>query len=155
MLATEARVRGKTGRRELPKGSSASRPVTVPERPHWQFQPGQSGNPKGRPPAEYDLSGICREHAPEAVKRLLAFVRDPDPKVALPATVYLLNRGFGMPPAKIEGVNPQSITVMHLIAARAVTDELMRALADNGSGAPTLDAESSQEPPDLCAPALE
>ena len=153
MLATEARVRGKTGRRELPTGAPASRPASGSGR--GQFQPGQSGNPKGRPPAAYDLAGICREHAPEAVKRLLAFVRDPDPKVALPATVYLLNRGFGLPPAKIEGIGPQSITLLHLVAAREITEQLMQILADNGSAAPTLDAESSQEPSDLYTPALE
>jgi hypothetical protein len=84
-------------------------------------------------------------------------MRDPDPKVALPATIYLLNRGFGMPPAKIEGIGPQSISVLHLIAAREVTNEIMRALeAANGTTPPpTIDAAPSQEPPDLCAPALE
>ena len=78
-------------------------------------------------------------------------------KVALPATIYLLNRGFGMPPAKIEGIAPQSISVLHLIAAKEVTDEIMRALeAANGTTPPpTIDAALSQEPPDLCTPALE
>jgi hypothetical protein len=90
------------------------------------------------------------------VERLLAFVRDPDPKVALPATVYLLNRGFGLPPAKIESVTPQSITVLHLIAARAVTDELYQALAENGDAVPTIDGNADDGPPiDLMKPALE
>ena len=85
-------------------------------------------------------------------------MRDPDPKVALPATIYLLNRGFGMPPAKIEGVTPQNITVLHLIAARAVTDELMQSLY-GGNGTTTVDAEAANAddapPVDLMKPALE
>jgi hypothetical protein len=94
------------------------------------------------------------------VKRLLAIIRDPDPKVALPAAVYLLNRGFGMPPAKIEGIGAQSLTVLHLIAAREVTDEIQRALeAANGTTpSPTIDGEAANgkdAPPDLMQPALE
>jgi hypothetical protein len=63
-----------------------------------------------------------------------------------------------MPPAKIEGVTPQNITVLHLIAARAVTDELMQSLY-GGNGATTIDgnAANGDDAPsvDLTQPALE
>jgi hypothetical protein len=79
------------------------------------------------------------------------------PKEAVPAAVALLNRGWGLPTQPITGEGPQPITVMHLVAAREVSEEIQRALeAANGTTPPpTIDAAPSQEPPDLCAPALE
>jgi hypothetical protein len=121
------------------------------------FQKGASGNPSGRPHHSADVAALAREHTTAAITALVRALDDP--KVCVPAAVALLNRGYGMPPAKIEGVNPQSITVLHLVAARAVTDEIMRALADNGSAAPTIDAEAASgeaaQPIDLTQPALE
>jgi hypothetical protein len=117
------------------------------------FRPGVSGNPGGTSKESVDVAAIARQHTAAAITALVRALDDP--KVCVPAAVAILNRGHGMPPAKIEGVTPQSITILHLVAARAVTDEIMRALADNGSAAPTLDAESSQEPSDLYTPALE
>jgi hypothetical protein len=120
-----------------------------------RFQPGTSGNPHGRPRADYDIARMCREHAPEAVERILAVMRDPDPKVALPACVYLLNRGFGLPSTKIEATDTQSLAFLHLVAAR----ELGARIRDERSEA-TIDGTVSQEtqrdqPIDLTQPALE
>ena len=120
------------------------------------FRPGVSGNPGGTSKESVDVAAIARQHTAAAITALVRALDDP--KVCVPAAVAILNRGHGMPPAKIEGVTPQNITVLHLIAARAVTDELMQSLY-GGNGTTTIDAEAANgddaPPVDLLKPALE
>ena len=61
------------------------------------FQPGQSGNPGGRPKVIANIREIAREYAPEAVLRLVELMRDEDPRVAVAACKEILDRGFGRP----------------------------------------------------------
>jgi hypothetical protein len=101
-----------------------------------------------------DVAAIARQHTAAAITALVRALDDP--KVCVPAAVAILNRGHGMPLAKIEGITPQSITVLHLIAAKEVGDEIARALAANGS---TIDGNVANgedvAPIDLSQPALE
>lgn len=39
------------------------------------FPKGVSGNPGGKPKAEYDFRNLCRDHSPEAVETLLSVMR--------------------------------------------------------------------------------
>jgi hypothetical protein len=87
-------------------------------------------------------------------------MRDPDHKVAVPAAIALWDRGFGKPNIRVETGGPQSITVLHLVAAREITDEIMRALNNGGDTTqPTIDGEAANgedaAPVDLTQPALE
>jgi hypothetical protein len=124
---------------------------------HGGWKPGQSGNPAGRPKTVDDVSAIARSYGREALERVVTAMRNPDDKIAVPAAIALWDRGYGKPNIRVETGGPQSITVLHLVAAREVSEEIQRALeAANGTTPPpTIDAEPSQEPPDLCAPALE
>jgi hypothetical protein len=60
---------------------------------------------------------MCRARTPQALAALDAALKDPKTRVM--AAIYLLNRGYGAPPQKIEGVESASFTFWHLIAARA------------------------------------
>ena len=102
--------------------SSAETPKRRPPASAWR--PGQSGNPRGRPKAPFDIAAMCREHAPEAVATLVAALRDPRHKVA--AAEALLNRGFGKPVQPLHSENQS--TVLHLIAAQHISRELMAEL---------------------------
>jgi hypothetical protein len=116
--------------------------------PSTAWKPGQSGNPGGKPKSEFDLPRACREHAAEAVQRILTAMRNPDDKIAVPAAVAILDRGFGKPNIRVEtaGSEPEPFTVLHLVAAREISAHLRQILeAKNGNGAalpPTIGTDA-------------
>ena len=65
------------------------------------FQPGQSGNPSGRPKKDADIEFLAKQHTPEAISALVAALKSPKERV--PAAVALLDRGWGRPAQKIMG----------------------------------------------------
>jgi hypothetical protein len=121
------------------------------------FRPGVSGNPSGVSKESVDVIAYARIYTKEAVDALVAALKTPKERVS--AAVAILNRAHGLPPTRIEGLTPQSITVLHLIAAKEIGDEIARALVANGDAAPTIDGEAANgedvAPPDLYTPALE
>ena len=130
------------------RGMSENRQPAVNSRPRserpWLFQPGQSANPGGRNRTA-DIAALARQHAPAAIAALAAALKDPRTRV--PAAVALLNRGYGMPTQPITGEGPQSLSVLHLVAAKEVTEEIQLALAAaNGTAPPAIEGEPSQNP---------
>jgi hypothetical protein len=71
------------------------------------FQPGQSGNPRGRPKRDYDVAELARQHTAEAIETLAEVMRDRDspPSARVSAAVAMLDRGYGRA--------PQSLNVQH------------------------------------------
>jgi hypothetical protein len=63
------------------------------------FEPGQSGNPGGRPKGLAEVQQLAREHAPAAVRTLARIMRSraSDDRARIAAAVALLDRGFGKP----------------------------------------------------------
>ena len=68
-----------------------------------QFQPGQSGNPGGRPKGEAKVRAAAREHTETAIGVLVAAMADPDARVRIKAAEVLLDRGYGKPTQPIGG----------------------------------------------------
>ena len=62
------------------------------------FQPGQSGNPAGRPKAAAELRELARAHAPEAITELARLAKDAKSETARIAAIReLLDRAYGKP----------------------------------------------------------
>ena len=117
------------------------------------WQPGQSGNPKGRPRASEDLPALARQHTKEAVQRLVAIMRADDDGRALAAIQQLLDRGWGRPITPIvDETEGTSLTLLHLIAARRV-GEVLQAVMDGQSTNDSGEAKSGTI--DYTQPALE
>jgi hypothetical protein len=72
-----------------------------------------------------DIALLCREHAPEAIRRLLDLLRSDDNRAVAWAIGTILDRAFGKPTIKLDGQDALTIGIMHLIAARETTERLM------------------------------
>lgn len=89
-----------------------------------RWKPGQSGNPTGKNGHNklFDAAALARSHAPEAIKALVIALRYPKERV--PAAIALLDRGFGKPLQEQHISTESSLTVLHILAARALSNEL-------------------------------
>lgn len=67
-----------------------------------KFQKGQSGNPGGRPKESDEVKELARQHGPEAIEKLVAWLRSDNPKASVSAANALLDRGYGKPLQAIE-----------------------------------------------------
>ena len=68
------------------------------------FQPGQSGNPGGRPKILAEVRELARTHTAEAIETLALIMRDPNQnaRARVAAARELLDRGYGKPPQSLE-----------------------------------------------------
>ena len=68
------------------------------------WQPGQSGNPKGRPSIKGEVETLARTYTVEALETLADLMRNSSSdNVRAAAANALLNRGWGLPRQAIDG----------------------------------------------------
>jgi hypothetical protein len=93
-----------------------------------RWEPGQSGNPAGRPRGPVDIAELARRHGPKCIEVASRLLDDADPRIRLAALVALLDRGFGKPPQAISGTTdmPTMLQLMHHEAASAFSEQLAR-----------------------------
>jgi hypothetical protein len=73
------------------------------------FQPGQSGNPGGRPKDDdetREVKALARQHSKAALLRLVEWMASDNPKASVTACNALLDRGFGKPAQSLIGGGP-------------------------------------------------
>lgn len=77
-----------------------------------QFQPGQSGNPGGRPKESSRVKELARAHSEAAVATLAMVMNDENAKPGerVAAANALLDRGYGKP-AQMIGGDPEGAPV--------------------------------------------
>ncbi len=100
------------------------------------WQPGQSGNPKGRPSIKGEVEMLARTYTVEALETLADLMRNgASDNVRMAAANALLNRGWGLPRQAIDGslaiapAPPKPIERMSLAeleAELAILDEKKR-----------------------------
>jgi len=74
-----------------------------PHNPGRPFQPGQSGNPGGRPKILAEVREAARDHTTDAIKVFVGCLEDTNPYVRMAAANFLLDRGWGKPTQTIDG----------------------------------------------------
>jgi hypothetical protein len=67
-----------------------------------QFQPGQSGNPGGRPKAAHHIRDLARQHTEAAVLALVEALAAKSERTRVAAAEALLDRGWGRPMQAVE-----------------------------------------------------
>lgn len=80
--------------------------------PNWTK--GISGNPRGRPKADYTLAAEAKKHTKKALQALVEIVSDRESPQRVSAARELLDRGWGKSPlvlAGAGGVGPAELTI--------------------------------------------
>jgi hypothetical protein len=119
------------GKSELALLSTANSGGTAARMPEGRrFQPGHSGNPRGRPKRDLELAELARVYTADAIETLVSLMLDSGapPSTRVAAATAILDRGWGRP--------PQAFDVTQRLSLADEFEGFMRALksASSGSG---------------------
>lgn len=81
------------------------------------WQPGQSGNPGGRPKVNPELRRAAQEHSAEALDTLVKVMRTGKPSEQLLAAREILDRAWGKPAQAVEVTDTARMTLVDLLVS--------------------------------------
>lgn len=84
------------------------------------FQPGQSGNPGGRPKGEKRIREAAQEHSEAALQVMVDALTDDDARVRMKAAEMILDRAHGKPAQSIGGADDLPAIRLDAIVRRIV-----------------------------------
>lgn len=67
-----------------------------------RWKPGQSGNPKGKPPIPKAVVELARAHTEEAIAKLADWMRGNNAAASIAAARIILERAWGLPKQQVE-----------------------------------------------------
>lgn len=79
-----------------------------------------SGNPNGRPAAALEVRELAREHGPEAIARLVHWMRSGCAQDSIAATKILLDRGYGKSMTLL--ATPNGAPLVNITMGQPITD---------------------------------
>ena len=106
------------------------------------FQKGQSGNPSGVNKRVKAVEEEAKENAEAAFKQLVKLVKSKDERVALQASIAVLDRALGKPKQTIAS------TITKRTLEELSTDDLIAALQSAADSNGTAEAEAGNREPD-------
>jgi hypothetical protein len=114
---------------EVVRGVSANRAKTGNSS---LFQPGQSGNPNGRPKLAEEFRDLARQYSVPALKRVAEIVTDPTARNqdVIAAARLIVERGFGSPIQDISVSKGEPRETQASYDLTALSGEDKRKLAD-------------------------
>ena len=68
----------------------------------WQWKPGTSGNPGGRPKEDPEMKAILKAACPRAAAKLVELLDCVNPKIVLSAANSILDRIYGKPKESVD-----------------------------------------------------
>lgn len=114
------------------------------------YKPGQSGNPKGRPPLPPDYKLAIGEMGKESLDALRVIIHSPDHPRHEQALEYTINRWKGAPRSHVDLSSPPGAPVAMEIKERTAptSDDLRRELAAlTGTPIPWTEAPTEDDGP--------
>jgi len=66
------------------------------------FVKGESGNPKGRPKVPWSIKQLAKDNSERALRKIIELIDSKDEKVALMASIHVLDRGYGKPEQRVD-----------------------------------------------------
>jgi hypothetical protein len=94
-----------------------------------RFVKGVSGNPSGQHVVTAEIRELARRHGPEAIERLVLWMRSADPQASIMAAKILLERGFGKSIQPISAPNGGALVNLNFGAPIATAEEAAAAYA--------------------------
>lgn len=75
------------------------------------FEPGKSGNPKGRTPLSHDIKTLAKKKTKEAFEKIVELMESKDERVALAACKEVLDRAYGRVAQADETADQRNVTI--------------------------------------------
>jgi hypothetical protein len=107
-----------------------------------KFIKGFSGNPQGQPVIQKEIRELARTHGPEAIARLVFWMRSADSQSSIAAAKILLDRGFGKSVQPLSSPNGGALVNITVGSEPIRTPEQLQALYSAAMRDPDLDVSN-------------